>query len=233
MRRAAKLGHDQTQSTGPRAPSGGIVDAIVGSLREDILSGALVAGSSLRQDWIANRFEVSHIPVREAFGRLAADGLVTIVPRRGAFVSRMSAEDARELTEMRVALECLAVRRSVPVTTAPALDLASRALTVADTSDRISDWSEMNWQFHRHLYAACGLPRLLATIETLWRQVDRYLRLVLETTDYLGKSQGEHRAILEAYRLGKSSEAERITAIHIEDAGTVLARTFTAWNESS
>ena len=218
-------------NAGMGAPSGGVVDSIVGRLREDILAGLLVAGSSLRQDWIANRFKVSHIPVREAFARLAADGLVTIVPRRGAFVSRMSAEDARELTEMRVALECLAVRRSVPVIGVSALDLASRALVAADTSDRISDWSEMNWQFHRHLYAACGRPRLLATIETLWRQVDRYLRLVLEVTDYLGKSQGEHRAILEAYRRGESSEAERITAAHIEDAGAVLAATFAARNE--
>ena len=218
-------------NAGMGAPSGGVVDSIVGRLREDILAGLLVAGSSLRQDWIANRFKVSHIPVREAFARLAADGLVTIVPRRGAFVSRMSAEDARELTEMRVALECLAVRRSVPVIGVSALDLASRALVAADTSDRISDWSEMNWQFHRHLYAACGRPRLLATIETLWRQVDRYLRLVLEVTDYLGKSQGEHRAILEAYRRGESSEAERITSAHIEDAGAVLAATFAARNE--
>lgn len=218
---------------GTGALLGGVVDSIVGRLREDILAGLLVAGSSLRQDWIAIRFKVSHIPVREAFARLAADGLVTIVPRRGAFVSRMSAEDARELTEMRVALECLAVRRSVPVIGVSALDLASRSLVAADNSDRISDWSEMNWQFHRHLYAACGRPRLLATIETLWRQVDRYLRLVLEVTDYLGKSQGEHRAILEAYRRGESSEAERITAAHIEDAGEVLAVTFAARNESA
>ncbi len=207
--------------------------AIVDSLREDILAGSLVAGSSLRQDRIASRFEVSHIPVREAFERLAADGLVTMVPRRGAFVSLMSAGDARELTEMRIALESLAVRCSAPTIGVPALELASRALAVADTSDRISDYSEMNWQFHRQLYAACGRPRLLATIETLWRQVDRYLRLVLEVTDYLGKSQGEHRDILEAYRRGDVCEAEQITAAHIEDAGSVLAATFAARNEGA
>lgn len=218
---------------GAGAPSGGIVDAIVGGLREDILSGSLVAGSSLRQDRIADRFAVSHIPVREAFARLAADGLVTIVPRRGAFVSRMSAEDARELTEMRVALECLAVRSSIAATGVPAFDLAARALAAADASDRITDWSEMNWQFHRQLYAACGRPRLLASIEILWRQVDRYLRLVLEVADYLGKSQHEHRAILEAYRRGNVSKAERITAAHIKEAGAVLTATFASRSEGA
>ena len=67
---------------------------------------------------------------------------------------------------------------------------------IAGRSDDIADWSEMNLQFHRALYAACGRPRLLSAIEGLWRQVDRYLRFVFEIADYQDKSHGEHAAIL-------------------------------------
>jgi DNA-binding GntR family transcriptional regulator len=219
--------HLKIRQTAERAPArSGMVAAVMERLREDILSGALPAGTQLRQDHIAAEHGVSHIPVREAFRRLEADGLVTTIPRRGAFVSRMSGEDAREITEMRVALECLAVRLSVPRAPAAALDAAEDALRIAGRSGEISDWSEMNLQFHRALYAACGRPRLLATIEGLWRQVDRYLRLVFEIADYQGKSHAEHLAILEAYRRGDAEAAENLIATHIEDAGDVLAAAF-------
>jgi DNA-binding GntR family transcriptional regulator len=208
------------------APRTGMVAAVMERLREEILSGALPAGTQLRQDHIAAAHGVSHIPVREAFRRLEADGLVTTIPRRGAFVSRMSGEDAREITEMRVALECLAVRLSVPRAPRTALDAAADALRIAGRSNEISDWSEMNLQFHRALYAACGRPRLLATIEGLWRQVDRYLRLVFEISDYQGKSHAEHLAILDAYRHGDVDAAEKLVAAHIEEAGDVLAAAF-------
>jgi len=204
----------------------GMVEAVMERLRADILSGALPAGAQLRQDHIAAAQGVSHIPVREAFRRLEADGLVTTILRRGAFVSRMSGEDAREITEMRVALECLAVRQSVPRAPAEALEAAADALRIAGRSDDIADWSEMNLQFHRALYAACARPRLLATIEGLWRQVDRYLRLVFEIADYQGKSHTEHEAILDAYRRGDGVTAERLVAAHIEEAGEVLAAAF-------
>lgn len=215
----ARPGEDASSGTG-------IVATVAGRLREEILSGALPAGARLRQDHVAARFGVSHIPVREAFRRLESEGLVTTVPRRGAFVSRMSAEDAREITEMRIALETLAVRLSVPQAGHAALEAARRAIAAAEDSPSISDWSEMNLQFHRSLYAPCARPRLLASIEGLWRHVDRYLRFVLEAFDYQDKSQAEHRAILAAYARGDAAEAERLTAVHIAEAGEVMDRAF-------
>jgi DNA-binding GntR family transcriptional regulator len=207
------------------APSG-MVAAVTERLRNDILAGDLPAGAQLRQDHIATAFGVSHIPVREAFRRLEADGLVTTIPRRGAFVSRMSGEDAREITEMRAALETLAVRLSVPRASDATLAAAEGALRIAGQSKDISAWSEMNLQFHRALYQSCGRPRLLTAIEGLWRQVDRYLRFVFEIADYQGKSHGEHVAILEAYRRHDPATAEMLVAAHIEEAGDVLAAAF-------
>ena len=215
----------QASAAGSTARAG-MVAAVTERLREEILSGARPAGAQLRQDHIAAAFEVSHIPVREAFRRLEADGLVTTIPRRGAFVSRMSGDDAREITELRVALETLAVRLSVTRASGAALSAAEDALRIAGGSSDISDWSEMNLQFHRALYAPCGRPRLLATIEGLWRQVDRYLRFVFEIADYQDKSHDEHAAILDAYRRVDVAAAEALITAHIEEAGDVLAAAF-------
>src|SRR5262245_8699029 len=88
-------------------------DTIADSLRSAIVSGALPAGSALNQDRIAAEYGVSHIPVREAVRRLQAEGLVTYLPRRGAFVTELSAAEYLEIMEMREALETLALRKAI------------------------------------------------------------------------------------------------------------------------
>lgn len=208
-------------------PKGGAMAEIARVIGDEIRAGQLAAGTQLRQDHLAARFAVSHIPVREAFRRLEAEGLVTLVPRRGAFVARMSAEDAAEVIEMRIALETLAVRLSVASAGRAVLDGAARTLDAADRSDEIGDWADLNWQFHRQLYGASARPRLLTTIESLWRHTDRYLRVVWQTADYQDKSQDEHRAILAAYRRRDVVTAERLTEDHIAEAGAVLCNAFT------
>ncbi|MEF9480743.1 GntR family transcriptional regulator [Ralstonia sp. 1B3] len=82
-------------------------------LRERIADGTWAPGTQLRQELIAKEFGTSHIPVREAFVQLQASGFVTIVPNRGAFVSAMTTAEAAELTEMRVALELLALNSAI------------------------------------------------------------------------------------------------------------------------
>ena len=73
----------------------------MGALREEIQLGALVPGEPIRQEEVAARFGVSRIPVREAFGRLEAEGLVVVRPDRGAFVAVLTAEVLREAYELR------------------------------------------------------------------------------------------------------------------------------------
>lgn len=205
-----------------RPDAGGLSDRIADDLRDSILSGRLAAGAPLRQDHLAAAYGASHIPVREALRRLEADGLVTRYPRRGAFVAALSAGDAREVTEMRVALECLAARHAVPAATEADLKAAEAEIAAADRSPDIADWAEANWRFHRSLYAPAGRPRLLSSIEGLWRHADRYLRVIWHQFDYQGRSQDEHRALVDAYRAGDADLAARLVAAHVEDAGNTL-----------
>ena len=90
-----------------------ISDSIYQSLSQQIITGDLLAGEKLRQDHIARSFETSHVPVREALLRLEAHGLAKSEPRRGMRVTALDPAEVREVTEMRVALETLALQHSV------------------------------------------------------------------------------------------------------------------------
>ena len=101
---------DQTKLT--------IADTIAQNLTEQIIQGTLPPDAKLRQDHIAKSFDTSHVPVREALLQLEARGLVVSLPRRGVRVAPLAASDLREILEMRLALEPVALRHSIPNLTA-------------------------------------------------------------------------------------------------------------------
>src|SRR5882757_5943061 len=93
---------------------GSVPSQIVRVLAHRIVSGALVPGAKIRQDEIADEFRASHVPVREAFRKLEAQGLVVSEPRRGVWVAPLDPAAVTEITEMRAALEALALRHAIP-----------------------------------------------------------------------------------------------------------------------
>jgi DNA-binding GntR family transcriptional regulator len=191
-------------------------------LRKRIANGTWVPGTQLRQDLIAKEFGTSHIPVREAFVQLQASGFVTIVPNRGAFVSAMTTFEAAELTEMRVALELLALDSAIDAF-GPDDETAARAtLTRDEDAHEVEHWSIDNWAFHRAIYQASGKWHLLETLEAIWRKTDRYLRLVWQLERYQHVSLAEHHAILDAVLAHDRRTAKRLTKAHIEGAGIVM-----------
>jgi DNA-binding GntR family transcriptional regulator len=191
-------------------------------LRERIASGAWPPGTQLRQDRIAEEFGTSHIPVREAFVQLQASGFVTIVPNRGAFVSAMTADEAEELTAMRVALELLALDTAIDAFGSEDARAAEAILERDAHARDVEAWSADNWAFHRAIYAAGGKRHLLETLDGLWRKADRYLRLVWQIERYQGTSLAEHRAILDAVMAKDRRAAKRLTKAHIAAAGAVM-----------
>lgn len=101
-------------------------------LARRIVSGEIAAGTRLRQDHIAAEFGASHVPVREAFRQLEAQGLAKSEPRRGFRVAGFSLDDLREISEMRAALEVLALRKAAPHLTKAILDEAEEATAPAN-----------------------------------------------------------------------------------------------------
>src|SRR6478735_7220313 len=118
------------------------------TLAERIIAGDIEPGSRLRQDHIAEEFGTSHVPVREAFRRLEAQGLAVSEPRRGVRVAAFDLKEVREVAQMRAALEVLALRHAAPHLTASILDLAEEATVAGDNSYDVRSWEEANRRFH-------------------------------------------------------------------------------------
>ena len=197
-------------------------DNIAAALREGIRSGWFKDGQRLRQDELAAELGVSKIPVREALRLLEAEGLVTLLPNRGAVVAPISAGEAQEIVELRVALESLALRLAIPNSDARIVHRAAEILDDLDRETDVARWSGLNWEFHAALYQPAERPRLLEMIRQQHAHVDRYMRLILSTLRHQDRSQEEHRALLSAYEGRDTDRAVGTLAQHIEAAGVLL-----------
>ena len=170
-------------------------------IRDKILTGEYSPGSPLLQDSIAAEFGVSKIPVREALRQLAGEGLVTFSPHRGAVVSEISYEEAREITEIRISLESLALRLAVPNITEEDLEQVEEVFRLAGSEEDISRYANLCWQFHEILCGFAGRPRLQNMIESLHATYDLYVRVSsTEVMRNKARSQRQHREILDACR---------------------------------
>lgn len=192
-------------------------------LASRIVSGELKPGERLRQDQIAQAFRASHVPVREAFRRLDAQGLIVTEPRRGVRVARLDPADVLEVTEMRAALEVLALRHAIPKFQASDLERARKAMESGINQSDVAIWEATNRSFHEALTAPCGLPRLLATIADLHRASARHMFATWQSLDWHARSDEEHRAILQAIKDRRADVACRLLGDHVLDAGRALA----------
>ena len=197
-------------------------DLIADTLRDEILRGALAPGQALRQEELAHRFGVSRLPVRDALLRLEAQGLVHVYPNRGAFVLSLSADEVREIYDLRILLEGDLLERAVPRLTAEQWRSIDAAHAHATRTAGGPEWVEGDWRFHRALYEPALRPRQLAMIESLRATVARYSTaysaLPERTPDWLG----DHEAILEACRARAGVAARRRLEAHLHRAADIV-----------
>jgi DNA-binding GntR family transcriptional regulator len=187
-------------------------------LAERIIAGALEPGSRLGQDHIAEEFGASHVPVREAFRRLEAQGLVVSEPRRGVRVAGFSLDEVKEVAEMRAALEVLALRHAAPHLTKAILDQAEDANRVSDKAGDVQAWEEANLMFHRLILTPCAMPRLLKAIDDLHTASARFLFSGWRA-EWEAPTDRDHRAILDSLRAGQVDAAALVLARHVQWVG--------------
>ena len=193
-------------------------------LADRIISGAIEPGSRLRQDHVAEEFDTSHVPVREAFRRLEAQGLAISEPRRGVRVASFDLGEVREVAEMRAALEVLALRHAAPHLTASILDQAEEATKAGDKSPDVRSWEEANRTFHRLILAPCNMPRLLSTIDDLHAASARFL-FAAWRSEWETRTDQDHRAILSALRQGNIESAAATLGRHVQWIGQKPVKT--------
>jgi DNA-binding GntR family transcriptional regulator len=187
-------------------------------LRAAILSGRLEPGAELAEVPLSEELGVSRGPIREAIGRLASEGLVTVRPRRGAVVSPLSKEEFLELYQVREALERmavkLAVRRLQPEDFAALQGLIGDMATHAERG-QVDEFFEANAAFHAQLVDASGNAKLGELYRQLLDQIGRYRTRSLRLRGNLQRSIAEHAAILRAAKRGDAERAAHLMAEHI------------------
>ena len=198
-------------------------ELIAESLRQAIIEGHLSPGESLRQENLAKHFAVSRIPVREALRRLESEGWIELQRHRGARVTPLSAEEVREIYQIRASLEVTALQLAAPNHTAQTLKRAAAVLRLSHGAKDVSRYAQYNREFHLALYAPAQRPRLLAIIDSLHSQGERYLRLKLGMPSHKQQSDDEHQQLFEAVSRGAIDQAVLILQPHLMQTGELLA----------
>src|SRR6202521_5760400 len=207
-------------------PRQSLPSAVADKLRDQIIRGEIAEGTQLRQDAIATQYQVSRIPVREALRQLDAEGLIAIVPNRGAVVPALSPADIEELFSIRALLEPEVLKLSIPHLTEEDFSEAGAVLhkyvKELRRDDHVSAWGRLNWQFHSILYSRANQPRFLAIIRNVNNSGERYTRLQLYLTHGMKRANEEHHKILELCRQRDIAAACKLLRRHIEHAGESL-----------
>lgn len=189
-------------------------DDIAHQLASRIVRCEVSPGEKLRQDLVAREFGVSQVTVREAFLRLEGQGLVISLPRRGTCVASMDQKTAEELKVMRVALEPVALERSVPNLTPEQVQDIEDAQDACDFAETVEDWEDANRRFHLAVIAGCDMPRLVAEIAEL--QVLYSWHYNMHYADrWKKRADRDHAAILAAIKEGDAATARIVMQRHL------------------
>lgn len=192
-------------------------------LEEDILNGKLKPGAHLNELELVDRFRASRTPIREAIRQLVAQGLVEVVPRKGAFVARVSLQTLLELFELMTELEAtcarLAAERISPEQKAELIALHESYRPLAESEAASEAYFEASSDFHRMLFAATQNTELEALANATYDRLLAYRRKQLGNGNRSPKSFEEHSIVLDAVISGDGKAAEEAMRAHSGEVG--------------
>jgi DNA-binding GntR family transcriptional regulator len=203
-------------------------EAAYGAIKARILDGEYAPGSQVLEQEIAAALGLSRTPVREALVRLQQEGLLEIVPRHGVRISVLSPADMREIYEVLVSLEPMAVellarRRPSRDELSPMVEACdAMEAALAASPPRLVDWAAADERYHLGLAQLCGNRRLAAMIMTVWEQAHRARMFTLRLREAPHRSTKEHRAVLDAILAGDASLARSLYEAHRRRGGEEL-----------
>jgi GntR family transcriptional regulator, rspAB operon transcriptional repressor len=200
------------------AYEGSLATRVYQSLKDAILSLEYQPGEILRKGEICEHLGISRSPVSEAVTRLAAEGLVDVVPQAGTFVARFSMSEIREGAFLREALEVAAVEKVAETVTEEQLVALRRSLRIQEAlveDGDVAGFYKLDAEMHELILSFTGYRRLAQIAETSWLQVNRARRLVLPNRRRITETLEEHRAIVEALEARDPAAARAATRTHL------------------
>ena len=190
-------------------------------IKEAILSGALRPLERITEDQLAGRLGLSRTPVREAFGLLAAEGLITVVAKRGSFVAPLGVDDILEIYQIRTPLECMTARiaaKNMSETQLAELERLTEAELSQEATRSVQRSLARSMEFRDIVNSCANNNRLQALLKQLQSQTHRARALWPSTLSRLSETWREHAQLLKALKARDPDAAERLTRVHLERA---------------
>lgn len=191
-------------------------------IKKDIIYGKLAPGSKLKLDGLKEKYDSSVSTLRETLNRLSSDGFVEAAEQRGFFVRSVSREDLAEIANLRILLECSALKTSIEngdadwegnlVAAHHKLRLIEEKILSGDFSQK-ETWKRYDWEFHKTSIEACNSQNLMSLHAIIFDKYLRYQMLVL--TDRSEYAALEHQQIFKAALSRNTIEATEALEIHI------------------
>lgn len=199
-------------------------DEVYTRLHQAITSGALMPGMKLTIRSIADSFQVSTMPVRDALRRLEANGLV-VFGRRSVTVTLLSPEEVEQAFQIRLRLEQLAAEWAISRVGPHDLDALERILAdMRDPDLSAEQWRVLNQRFHLRFYEVAESGHLLRLIRDVWSKIEPYMAIYASRVDDFAEAQQQHRFMLDLISRGDLSGLLVATAHHLDyTAQTVVA----------
>lgn len=193
-------------------------DVVFNTLRQAILRGELKPGERLMEIQLANKLGVSRTPIREAIRKLELEGLVLMIPRKGAEVAEITEKNLRDVLEVREALEELAISLACDKMTEEdfvELKQAAKEFEVALNSDDVTLIAETDVKFHDIIYNATDNDRLIQLLNNLHEQMYRYRVEHLKSTVARPRILEEHEGLIKSLEMKNKVKAGEIICAHL------------------
>ena len=200
---------------------------IADEIRSAVLSGEMLPGTRVGQEWLASKFGSSRIPVREALQQLQSEGLVILAPNRGARIADVTSQESIEVYKIREVLEPLAILESVPLLTEE--DIASLDATVRrlEQVSTVQEYILLDREFHLKTYCRAPMPNLRSMIERYWNSTQHFRRSFVKDSlakDGLPFSDPQHLLLMGTVRARDAEGASAVVRLHIRRTRLVIEK---------
>ncbi|MGN1148079.1 MAG: GntR family transcriptional regulator [Lachnospiraceae bacterium] len=195
-------------------------DVVFNTLRQAILTGELKPGERLMEIHLANRLGVSRTPIREAIRKLELEGLVTMIPRRGAEVAQITEKSLKDVLEVRRALDALSVELACDRISPEELKALAEACDAFEAATKTKDpkkIAQADVALHDIIVKAANNSRLLQLVNNLSEQMYRYRFEYIKDVSTHGQLVSEHRIMFESIRQKDKETAARTAKLHIDN----------------
>ncbi|MCQ4727363.1 GntR family transcriptional regulator [Anaerotignum faecicola] len=202
-------------------------EVVFNNLRDAILKGELAPGERLLENQLADKLGVSRTPVREALRMLEQENLVALIPRKGAQVLDLSANDIKNVLEIRSALEAVGIRHACRSMTSESLreiKLLNAQFEQAFEDGDYEKVATVDEKIHDIIFASSNNNKLVQIISSMRAQVYRYRIAYLKVHETKTAVINHHRAIIEAIENRNEKDGVRVMAEHIEHQTQVILK---------